>query len=104
MQKVVYSISKVNKDEKLKGVGYLIEGNLLGCKIQPRLQPFPEKPIISHNPKIYIVNAALRVMIFGIYLREIRFRLLTLRQTPPLRRVFLRARNIRRVDAKPNFR
>lgn len=29
MQKVVYSISKVNKDEKLKGVGYLIEGNLL---------------------------------------------------------------------------
>lgn len=29
MQKVVYSISKVNKDEKFKGVGYLIEGNLL---------------------------------------------------------------------------
>ena len=29
MQKVVYSISKVNKDEKLKGVGYLIENNLL---------------------------------------------------------------------------
>ena len=29
MQKVVYSVSKVNKDEKLKGVGYLIEGNLL---------------------------------------------------------------------------
>ena len=29
MQKVVYSITKVNKDEKLKGVGYLIEGNLL---------------------------------------------------------------------------
>ncbi len=29
MQKVVYSISKVNKDEKLKGVGYLVEGNLL---------------------------------------------------------------------------
>lgn len=28
MQKVVYSISKVNKDEKLKGVGYLVEGNL----------------------------------------------------------------------------
>lgn len=25
MQKVVYSISKVNKDEKLKGVGYLVE-------------------------------------------------------------------------------
>lgn len=29
MQKVVYSITKVNKDEKLKGVGYLVEGNLL---------------------------------------------------------------------------
>ena len=29
MKKVVYSISKVNKDEKLKGVGYLVEGNLL---------------------------------------------------------------------------
>lgn len=29
MQKVVYSISKVNKDEKLKGVGYLIDGSLL---------------------------------------------------------------------------
>ena len=29
MQKVVYSVTKVNKDEKLKGVGYLVEGNLL---------------------------------------------------------------------------
>lgn len=29
MQKVVYSITKVNKDEKVKGVGYLVEGNLL---------------------------------------------------------------------------
>ena len=29
MQKVVYSISKVNRDEKLKGIGYLVEGNLL---------------------------------------------------------------------------
>lgn len=29
MQKVVYSISKVNKDEKLKGVGYLVENDLL---------------------------------------------------------------------------
>ena len=29
MQKVVYSISKVNRDEKLKGVGYLVDGNLL---------------------------------------------------------------------------
>ena len=29
MQKVVYSIAKVNKEEKMKGVGYFIEGNLL---------------------------------------------------------------------------
>ena len=29
MQKVVYSVTKVNKDEKIKGVGYLVEGNLL---------------------------------------------------------------------------
>lgn len=29
MKKVVYSITKVNKDERLKGVGYLVEGNLL---------------------------------------------------------------------------
>ena len=29
MQKVVYSISKVNKEKKMKGVGYLVEGNLL---------------------------------------------------------------------------
>ena len=28
MQKVVYSVSRVNKDEKLKGIGYLIDGNL----------------------------------------------------------------------------
>lgn len=29
MQKVVYSIRKVNRDERLKGVGYLSEGCLL---------------------------------------------------------------------------
>ena len=29
MKKVVFSVTKVNKDEKLKGVGYLVEGNLL---------------------------------------------------------------------------
>ena len=29
MQKVVYSVSKVNRDEKFTGVGYLAEGNLL---------------------------------------------------------------------------
>ena len=39
MQKVVYSISKVNKDEKLKGVGYLIEGNLLIPSTSQRVTP-----------------------------------------------------------------
>ena len=29
MQKVVYTVSKVNRDEKQKGIGYLVEGNLL---------------------------------------------------------------------------
>lgn len=29
MKKVVYSVTKVNKDEKLKGVGYFVDGNLL---------------------------------------------------------------------------
>ena len=29
MHKVVFSVSRVNRDEKLKGVGYLSEGNLL---------------------------------------------------------------------------
>ena len=29
MQKVVCSISKVNKERKVKGVGYLVKGNLL---------------------------------------------------------------------------
>lgn len=29
MQKVIYSVFKVNRDKKLKGVGYLVEGNLL---------------------------------------------------------------------------
>lgn len=29
MQKAVYSVSKINKDEKLKGVSYLVDGNLL---------------------------------------------------------------------------
>ncbi len=28
MQKVVYGVSRVNRDEKLKGIGYLIDGNL----------------------------------------------------------------------------
>ena len=29
MQKVVYFVKRVNRDEKLKGIGYLLEGNLL---------------------------------------------------------------------------
>lgn len=29
MQKVVYSIKKVNRDERIKGIGYLADGNLL---------------------------------------------------------------------------
>ena len=29
MQKVVYAISKVNREKKLTGVGYLVDGNLL---------------------------------------------------------------------------
>ena len=29
MQKVAYTVSKVNRDEKQKGIGYLVEGNLL---------------------------------------------------------------------------
>ena len=29
MQKVVYSVSRINRDEKLKGIGYLVDGNLL---------------------------------------------------------------------------
>ena len=44
MQKVVYSVSKVNKDEKLKGVGYLIEGNLyirMFEDVQKQCKPVP---------------------------------------------------------------
>lgn len=41
MQKVVYSVKKVNKDERLKGVGYLSEGCLL-------------MPQISQKGKAYI--------------------------------------------------
>ena len=29
MQKVIYSIKKVNRDERIKGIGYLADGNLL---------------------------------------------------------------------------
>lgn len=40
MQKVVYSISKVNRDEKLKGVGYLSEGNLLIPSLSSKGKPY----------------------------------------------------------------
>lgn len=40
MQKVVYSISKVNKDEKLKGVVYLIDGNLLITATSSKGNPY----------------------------------------------------------------
>ncbi|MCI8458521.1 MAG: hypothetical protein HFE46_02500 [Clostridia bacterium] len=40
MQKVVYSITKVNKDEKLKGVGYLVDGNLLIASTSSKGNPF----------------------------------------------------------------
>lgn len=41
MKKVVYSISKVNyRDEKLKGIGYLAEGNLLIPSVSAKGNPY----------------------------------------------------------------
>jgi hypothetical protein len=40
MQKVVFSISKVNRDDKLTGVGYLSEGNLLIPAISKQGKPY----------------------------------------------------------------
>ena len=40
MQKVVYSVTKVNKDEKLKGVGYLVDGNLLIASTSSKGNPY----------------------------------------------------------------
>ena len=40
MQKVVYLVSKVNKDKKMKGVGYLVEGNLLIPSISNKGNPY----------------------------------------------------------------
>lgn len=41
MQKVVYSVSKVNhRDEKMTGVGYLAEGNLLIPAISSKGNPY----------------------------------------------------------------
>lgn len=40
MQKVVYSVSKVNKDKKLKGIGCLIDGDLLIAAISGKGTPY----------------------------------------------------------------
>ena len=40
MQKVVYSVAKVNRDEKLKGIGYLSEGNLLIAATSKNGKPY----------------------------------------------------------------
>ncbi len=47
MQKVVYSISKVNRDEKLKGVGYLSEGNLLIPALSSKGKPYTNVPVFK---------------------------------------------------------
>lgn len=53
MQKVVYLVSKVNKDKKLKGVGYLVEGNLLipstSSKGNPYIRVFED--VTKHCPQ-----------------------------------------------------
>lgn len=40
MQKVVYSVSKVNRNEKLKGIGYVSEGNLLIPAVSKTGKPY----------------------------------------------------------------
>ena len=40
MQKVVYSVDKVNSDKKMKGVGYLVEGNLLIPSLSGKGNPY----------------------------------------------------------------
>ena len=58
MQKVVFSISKVNSDKKLKGVGYLVDGHLLAPDISskgnPYIRTFPDveeecKPVFNSS-------------------------------------------------------
>lgn len=53
MQKVVYLVSKVNKDKKMKGVGYLVEGNLLIPSISNKGNPYIRifDDVISKNNK-----------------------------------------------------
>lgn len=40
MQKVAYSITKVNRDDKTRGVGYLVEGNLLIPSLSGKGNPY----------------------------------------------------------------
>jgi hypothetical protein len=40
MQKVVFSVSKVNKDDKLTGVGYLADGNLIVPAMSGKGKPY----------------------------------------------------------------
>ena len=40
MQKVVYSVAKVNRDEKWTGIGYLSEGNLLIPAVSRKGKPY----------------------------------------------------------------
>lgn len=76
MQKVVYSISKVNKDEKLKGVGYLVDGNLLipatSSKGNPYIRVFEDvsekcKPVLNEKDEFkgYISIAYENIQVFN---------------------------------------
>lgn len=76
MQKVVYSITKVNKDEKVKGIGYLVEGNLLVPSISSKgnayIRVFEDvtkdcKPVINTDSEFkgYVTVAYENVHIFN---------------------------------------
>lgn len=54
MQKVVYSVTKVNNDERKKGVGYLIDGNLLIPDISGNGNPYIRifEDVTTHCHKI----------------------------------------------------
>lgn len=47
MQKVVFTVSKVNREEKQKGIGYLVEGNLL-------IPSVSSKDACGHNILYYV--------------------------------------------------
>ncbi len=76
MQKVVYSITKVNKDEKVKGIGYLVDGNLLIPSISSKgnayIRVFEDvakecKPVINSDNEFkgYVTIAYENVHIFN---------------------------------------